>query len=110
MRQKVRQREAPSRAEASQQAAVHRLEGRGDGLHREGQAVEHGSDDQAFEGEGQAVSGDGLKPASEGAVRAKRNQQVKAQHRGRQDDGQRNHGFNQEAAATAGERQPVAER
>src|SRR5664279_78886 len=68
--QKVRQRDAPSVADAS---------------------ISLWSTD----GKSETASGEGVIPASEWTERTNRNQHIKAEHRRRQHDGQRNHGFDQ---------------
>src|SRR5579875_2842360 len=53
---------------------------RGDRLHSKGQAVDHGTDDQPFEGEGQRMSGEMNPETAKGRSRSEQYQQIEAKY------------------------------
>src|SRR6266568_3744380 len=88
---------------------VHPRQGGGEGLHREGEAVEDRRQEETLEAEGERVAGGGDEAAPEGRPRAERDEQVEAEHRRRQDERERHHRLDEDLPAPARRREPVCD-
>ena len=98
--------EAPRRLD---QAPVHAREGRREWSNRKGETVEDGGEQQALERKGEDRPR-WLLGASKGAQRTNGDQDVEAEHSGRQDHGKHDDGFEQKFQAPSRKRQPVCKR
>jgi hypothetical protein len=81
-----------------------------DRLDGKGKAVEHGADDEAREGEGQRMAKDADDRTPYGSEWTETNKKIEAEYRRREDDGEGNDGFDDEAQLAVAQGEPACKR
>ena len=92
------------------QRGVNGVEAGGERLHGEGQAVDDGANDESGEREGEGMAEEMRDAAAEGGALAEKDEQIEAEDRGRQQDGEGREGFHERAQRRAGADDPEGER
>jgi len=108
-REEAIQRAGPQGGRRLQRTVAHGGEGVAHRLHREGQGIDAGADDQSRERECQRSEAELLREGAKRSVRAEHQQQIEAENSGWKDEGQRDDGLQQQTQAAAGARQPPRE-